>query len=154
MFPNVQENQEVQAPLGASSGPVDVGEFQSVNGIETYYASSGLNRASTTVCSLRSPNATSTLTFGSLKVTGATTTALFIEFGRSTVIDATTTSIGTRVLASGVQATMLASTSPALSAIDGPVIFPPNNYLNVKYGGALGSLNVLAGSCRATFLVN
>ena len=75
-------------------------------------------------------------------------------------MDATTTSLGKNTIASGGFNTLMASTTmgdftvSAIDNSDNALIFAPNDYLNVKYGGPIGSINVFTGSCKAEFIVN
>ena|SRR3990167_9908109 len=157
---------EVQSPpLGSASSPSVIGGIMEVEGVQTLYKSSGLNNASTTICSLKSPAATSTLVAGSVKITTGTTTAIVLELAKSTLYDATTTRISYAAVGSLAQITLnafVASTTGAYGSLaqqhtadETDLIFAPNTYLNAKYGGvALGTTNVLKGSCKAEFLVN
>ena len=150
--------------LGAISGPELTSPFWTVNSVENRYFSSGLNQASTTICSFRTPAATTTLKMGSVQIRTGTTTAIALEMAKSTLLDATTTRIAYQTLASGAQVTLssfVASSTGATgpngalyTAEQDTLIFAPSTYLNVKYGSTLGALNVLVGSCKAEFLVN
>lgn len=144
--------------LGAFPGPEITSPFLSVNGVEIFNSSQKLNQATTSICSLKSPSATSTLVHGSVKWTTGTTTQIAMELGKSVGSAATTTSLGYNIILSTRQGTMLASTTPAAFALstdlDPPNVFAPNNYFVAKIGGAAGDLNVLVGSCKAQWLVN
>src|SRR3990167_2754749 len=139
-------------PLGAIPGSSLEGPEFSVAGVTLFSKSDSLNRSSTSLCALRSPSATSTLRFGSVTLTTGTTTGIAIELGKGNQFDATTTSLGYAVLASLQRATLTASTTS--SGVDLTNVFSPNQYLVAKYGGALGTQNVLVGSCKAEWLVN
>jgi len=162
--PEVNVTVNTEPPFGSASSPSVIDGNMDVNGVQTVYRSSGLNQASTTICSLKSPAATSTLVFGSVKLTTGTTTAIALELAKDTTYAATTTRISYDVLASGVQETLtafVASTTGTYGALgqyhtadEQDLVFAPNTYLNAKYGGAAGSLNVLVGSCKAEFVVN
>lgn len=137
--------------FGSLAGPNIPSQYLTWGDVSTYNYTDTFNQASTTVCSITSPAATSTLVFASAAVTTGTTTALVYDFGKSNVMDATTTLIGqTSTVASGALATLVASTTQTMSAL----VFGPSQILNVKYGGALGALNVLVGTCKAQFIVN
>lgn len=155
----------VERVVGSASSPSVLDGCMDVNGVTKCYKSSGLNQASTTICSFKSPSATSTLDIKSgVKITTGTTTAIALEIGKSTVYDATTTRISYVTLASGAQVTLntfVASTTGVYGSLgqqhtadETDIVFAPSTYLNVKYGAALGDLNVLVGSCKAEFLVN
>lgn len=140
--------------VGNASSPSVIDGCMEVNGLTSCYHRISLNQASTTVCSIKSPVATSTLRHGSLKITTGTTTALILYAAKSTSFAASTTLLaGGYALASNAQVTLLASTSLPFAS-DGVLMFAPSTYLNFSYQGAAGSLNTLVGSCAAEFLVN
>lgn len=145
--------------LGAVSSPDINSPYFSFGGVRQWAGHTDtLNQASTTICSLQSPAATSTLRFADVKLTTGTTTAIALEMAKDTTPSATTTRLGYIVLGSGDRVTLIAgvasTTSFSASGVshtkdDSDLIFAPNTYLNVKYGAALGALNVLVGSCNA-----
>lgn len=143
-------NQVSDGNLGAVSGPDSFFNCETHNGVTKCFAAAKVNQASTTVCSLKSPSgATSTLTFGKISVTTGTTTALFVDVGQSSFMDATTTVLNSTVVPSGQQFFINATTTTGT----GKLVFAPNTYFNVKYGGAaLGSLNTLVGTCSAEWM--
>lgn len=152
---NVQTPETVvnvpSSKLGAVSGPDFFGDYFAVNDVRTFYNSKGLNQATTTVCSIKSPNATSSLVFGAIRFDVASTSATFVEIARATTAFATTTLIGTGYnIAAGAQATIVASTTPTGGDA---IIFPPNNFLNVKvaWATAATSASVPRGVCKANF---
>lgn len=147
MFPNVQPS------LGVIAGPDSVYDYQSVNGVATYYNSSGTNQATTTVCSLRSPAATSTLTFGSVQLSVSTTSAYIITMAKGATPNASTTLLGNRVAyAAGVPSTQVA-TSTAANANAQDYVFAPSQYLNISMAGGIGTHSP-TGTCKAQFVVN
>lgn len=140
--------------FAAFPGPELDSPFLSVNGLRTHYYSSGLSQTSTTVCSFRTPAATSTLVHASLQIRTGTTTDLFWEIGKATTGTATTTSLGVFTNA-GIEMTMLASTTVISDLANSRTVFAPRDFLNFKYGtvgSESGSTNVLVGSCRAEFI--
>lgn len=158
---------KVQKPLGSLPGPDITSPYLSWGdgGVVQWAASRPLNQASTTICSMRSPSATSTLVYGSVQLTTGTTTAIALELAKSTLFDATTTRIAyDSALASGAQETLtafVASTTGVYGALgqqhtadEQDLVFAPNTYLNAKYGGALGTTNTLKGLCTAVWVQN
>ena len=153
-----------EVTVGAQPGPDVDSPSQAINGVQRHFFSSGLNQASTTICSFKTPAATTTLAFGSVKLTTGTTTTIALEMGKATTLNATTTRISHASVASAAQVTLtafVASTTGAYGALsqahtadEQDMVFAPNTYLNVKYGGTAGSANVLVGSCKAEFIEN
>lgn len=151
--------------LGAVAGPDRYFPRECANGVCTNYASIKGMTSSTTICSIKSPSATSTLTFGSLKVLTGTSTTVSYELGKSTVPDATTTRLAydlavtgqtTIVTAVGSTTDQTAPNNVAYTDKRDDLIFAPNTYFNVKYGGlAAGNGNgITNASCQATFVEN
>lgn len=148
-------------PFG-SAGSDSSYSCESHNGVTRCFTRVVLNNASTTLCSIKSPAATSTLVSGGVQLTTGTTTTIALELGKSSLFDATTTRISYDAsIASAAQETLtafVASTTGVYGALgqqhtadEQDVVFGPNTRLNAKYGGAAGILNVLKGSCTATF---
>ena len=138
--------------LGAVSGPDFYSDYFNVNGVKGYYNSKGLVQASTTVCSIKSPSATSTLSLGSITFRLASTSATYVELARATTPYATTTRIGSPyVIAANAQASIVASSTGSVAG-DG-TIFPPSTYFNVKvsWATAATSASVPTGTCQGVF---
>lgn len=99
------EGDFIQAPepapepeLGATPGPIQTDPYQSVGGVETYTYRVKINTASTTWCAIKSPTATSVLSFWSLGITTGTGTAQTVVAARSNTAFATTTQLSTTML--------------------------------------------------------
>ena len=134
---------------------------ESHNGVTTCTDKKEFNNGSTTLASFKSPTATSSLRIGAGSMTTASTSALQFEWGRSELVNSTSTSLGRYNLAASVKAMILASTSPSTAVLahvaDGPYIIPPNTFVNLKYGGDScdaptgGDCNSLEGSAIVEF---
>lgn len=152
--------------VGAFPGPDITTDYLSVNGVKTYYYSSGLKQASTTLCMFKTPSATSTLDYASVAITTGTSSATVIDIAKSSITDATTTLLGYSYnLPSSEPVTINASTTiGAGGLVTVTPVFGPSQYFTVKIGGFTGwnglvadanhTNNGLVGSCKATFLVN
>ena len=143
-------------PLGGQPSQVTEGNCLFVDGARICPKTVKMNQASTTVCSFKSPTATSTVRAQATLRTG-TTTATFFEWGKATTPTATTTSLGASAVASLGIGTFVASSTAGdftggNSFIDPPQVVAPNTWVNLKYGGTLGASNVFAGDCTATFV--
>lgn len=149
LFPQVKN-----FPVGSVAGPDSTYEYYSVNGVAEYKYSTPLNNASTTICSIKSPMATSTLLFASLNISTGTSTVLQIDMGHAVGNNtATTTALGTKFdLATTKLATIIATTTNPAA-----VVFGPGEYFNVRFspGSAItNTVNSLKGACKAEFIVN
>lgn len=142
-----------QPNLGALAGPDIPSPYLNWGNVRLWHYSDVMDSASTT-CSIQSPAGTSTLKFAAAQVdvssVGAT---LQYEWGKGTTAYATTTTLGLASLASGVQGTFFASTSPAAFTednVDHTLVFAPNTFLNLKIGSSTATTQ--SGACYAEFV--
>ena len=145
----------VDNTLGAVAGPTSTFDCEEHNGIRTCFTKRALTLATTTPCAIKSPNATSTLTHNSLRVSVATSTAVVWTVAKSATAFATTTRLNLVTLASGEQGTLVGTTTALGVNIvtDDIATFAPNTY--VVWGGAgyVPAGSFLGGSCQAEFKV-
>lgn len=142
---------QVKAELGSVSGPDIQSSYLSVNGVTRHFNSVQLTQGSTTLCAIKSPNATSTLVSGAINFSRGTTTASIVEMAKSTTFATTTLLIGTYPIPANQLATIVASTTPLTQ---GTYVFGPNQYFVVKWAvdnGGYGAGTVPTGLCQATF---
>lgn len=139
--------------LGAVAGPDSYFDYVANNDVQRYAERvSSLTQATTTVCAIKSPSATSSLMLGTFRLnTLATTTGpVILTLAKSSTAFATTTSLGFVTVQAGKAGEATATTT-------GAHIFSPNTFFVV---GAQGSVGVaagagtfsLSGSCQADFL--
>ena len=148
-FPRTQ--QVIQNVVGAVSGPDISSPYLSVNGVETQYYSQKFNTASTTRCAIKSPDATSTLSFSSV-VRAATTTNYDIAIAKATTAFATTTTIRSEtVTANGAVVFPMASTTYG-TLTDTDRTFAPNTWLVVSTAGPTATA-FDSSSCSVIFTV-
>ena len=160
-------NQESQ--LGAVASPDIMSPYFSFGGVRQWAAHTDtLNTASTTICAMQSPAATSTLRLGSVRLTTGSTTAVVLEMAKSATYAASTTRISYGAVAAGDGITLnsfVASTTStgasgyAYTANERDIVFAPNTYLTVKYGGSLcgnggTTCNTFVGNCSAVWQEN
>ncbi len=140
----------VESPnYGAVSSPDVQSDYLCVGGVCQTYRRSELKSATTTLCALPSPAATSTLDFASVRIASTgTTSALTLSIAKSATAFATTTLLsGDQAVAANGPHTSFASTTVPLA------IFSPNTWLVVSIAGGTGgqALTVPSGSCDAVF---
>lgn len=148
--PTVTPEGDVQ--LGAVSGPDSSFPCETHNGVMQCFERTKMRTATTTVCSIKSPTASSTLVSAAAHFETASSSALLIEMGKATTPYATTTLLARLSNAAGAKASVIATTS-ATALTDG--IVAPNSYINVMIAGAGGATSATApvGNCQATFQV-
>ena len=138
--------------LGAIPGTEVSENCFTVGGVrKCYYSSNFASPAATTTACSFNPGATSTLVRAAATITTATGTALQFEWGKATdSTSATTTNLsGVFSLDANTQGTLVASTTNSIGTVD---VFRPNDYLNLKWGGAaLG--DKIRGRCVSEFLM-
>lgn len=129
---------------GSISGPDASYPCYSYNGATTCYNRKPLNTASTTICAIQSPTATSSLeATGGVQEFISSTTASTIIIAKSATPFATTTQIGTSIsVAAGAQ----------VSATTSAFIFGPNTWFVVSQQGGTGTFSP-NGTCQANFKV-
>lgn len=137
----------ISTKLGALSSPDLPYTYIGVGGVRRYSAKTeSLSQATTTICSLQSPTATSSLVSGAITLTTSSTTATVLVMAKSSLTAASTTQIGTNfAIAANAQATAVATTT----ATNG-IIFSPSQYLNFSLSGGTGTFSP-AGVCQATW---
>ncbi len=140
-------------PVGAVSGPDIPFPYIAVNGVAKYYNRKPFLTATTTVCAIKSPNATSTLSKDSgVRMNVSSTTASTVTLAKATTPFATTTLIGSSVVvAANAQADLTASTTAAQDAAT-VGLFAPNTYFVVGMAGGVGTFSP-SGDCHADFTV-
>ena len=162
----------VSARLGALTGPDIPYQYLSVGGFRTISRSANFNKASSSVCTFL-PQATSTLSFASLRVSNGTNTALTWGIAKSANIvrdaDPTATTTGylptpSADIATGLQAYIVASTTMfgPEDGIEDRLSFGPHDALVFKFGGKAGWTGTganltdhgILGECKAEFKVN
>lgn len=123
-------------------------------GVPIYAAqTSALNSASTTLCSIQSPAATSTLLGAAVDISNATSSSYILTIARAATISASTTPlISSASIASGAKTTLVAS-----STGQGSDVWAPNSWMNVTVRGGSGGVSIPftmgAGTCQARWEV-
>ena len=147
MFP---KGNTIVERLGAQPTSVLEDNCLTVEGVLTCTTVTGFNVASTTLCSIKSPSATSTLAAqgGRLTVASTSATATYMEWGRATTQAATTTTLGITLWAAGAK---VSTTTPLNTLSNVNHTFPPNTYLVAKVANA--AFAQLGGKCSGTFEV-
>lgn len=139
--------------VGSVTGPELMSPFWTVNGFTKEYRALNMQKATTTLCAMKAPSATSTLQFVSWKVFVGTSTAATIDIGTSTTAYSTSTLL--------VTATSLAASSqgyaywmPAGGSANNDVAkMSPNEYVIVKTAGTGSGGYTYSGRCLAEFNV-
>lgn len=125
-----------QQTFGALSGPDIPSPYFSYGDVRHWAGrTTALVQASSTICSIQSPAATTTLSGASIRFTLASTSAVSVELAQSASPDATTTLIGTK-FAVGASATPEIVASTTASASGNPIIFGPSQWFVVKVMGS------------------
>lgn len=126
------ERKETVKEVGAIPGDRLYTESFGVNGVVTSYRAVNFLNATNTVCSLKAPDATSTLAYASASFTTSSTTASQVVLTKASTAFATTTAIsGVEQLVLNAQGTVYASTT-LNGANAASITFAPNTFLNVS----------------------
>ena len=147
----------VEKVIGAFPGPEILLPFLSYNRVTVHSEKIDFRQASSTICSYRTPNATTSLALWTVNLKTGTSTPLRMQMGTSTVSDATSTPIATFDILSGTNFSARATTSSQVGSAQNGIVgmvdvpIPPLTYLNVKVGSdgtGTGSGINLSGSCN------
>lgn len=138
----------VKESVGALTGPDISSPYLSVANVRTEFRRQNLATATTTICSIQSPSATSTLQGFQLEISTGTGTAATIDIGSHTTAFATTTSlyVGSYSVGSGATADIAVTPTTATTTV-----FAPNTYINAKTNGAGLGGYTYGGTCQAVF---
>lgn len=138
------------AVVGAFAGPDIYSEYLTFNGTEFHYASVPMRTATTTVCSIKTPNSTSTITSGMVLFRTSSTSASTITIAKGVTPNASTTVIKTQAVAAGAQATVLVASSTMSAAAQVTNTFAPSTYVNVLMRKGIGTFSP-TGRCDVVF---
>ena len=140
---------EVPVEVGALSSPELSSRYFSFGGVRQWAGRMAMRGATTTLCAIQSPAATSSLEFVSWSITTGTGTAATIDIGTGTTAFATSTnlvsgtSVGSGALGSAYWSSVGGST--------GDSVLAPNTYVLVKTTGAGSGGYTYGGTCQAMF---
>lgn len=137
---------------GAISGPDISSPYLSINGVIHWYTRVTMRQASSTLCSIPTPAATSTLTKLTAHIANGNAYSNVFLFGYAANAFATTTSIGTTVTIAGTYGDIVASTTLATQATGDGIVYP-GNFINFKVSTSSASATYLpVGDCQADFV--
>jgi hypothetical protein len=156
--PEVNVSVPVSAPesapqsLAGASGPTSYFPCETHNGVGWCFNREGLRAANVTVCSVRSPAATSTLESATVLFQSVASYAATFQMGWGASNTATTTRIAELTVGAGVKFATLIATTSATALTDGVV--PPNSFINVNVAtGSVSSTFAPVGTCDVVFRV-
>lgn len=135
--------------VGAVASPEIPSPYIRWGSVATYRGATDMQTATTTLCAIQGPAATSTLTFAGWKITAGTSTAATIDIGIGRTAYATSTTLVTATsVASG------ANGEGVWSDVTGTTgVMRPGDYLIVKTAGAGLGGYTYTGTCVAEFTV-
>lgn len=139
-----------EAPvLGAVASPIMISPYFGFGDIIEHRAKTdSLTQASTTVCSLTSPAATSTLQDATIRLSVSSTTATIVTFAKSAG-SASTTPFQAYSVGSGAQATISLLATTTTAGADN-YTFAPSTKFVVTMAGGVGTFSP-TGVCQATW---
>jgi hypothetical protein len=136
--------------LGAVSSPDVPSPYLSWGGVRQHAENKGLTTATTTVCAIKSPAATSSLSFAGLELVTSSTTASTITFAKDSDGNGSSTPLQSYSVSAGAQAAL---TLPATTTTAGiaNLVFAPSTFFTVTMAGSAGTFSP-TGSCIANFV--
>lgn len=140
-----------EKPLAAQSQLVTAGDCFFLNGQHSCPTTKALTTATTTVCSVKSPSATSTLDRARITFTVSSSSASFITIAKGTTPNASSTLLANTAIAANAQGTVVASSTPfAGTTLDGPMTVAPSTFVNFSMSGGVGTFSP-SGTCETQF---
>lgn len=134
----------IVTPVGAVSTPDFLSNHYSVGGLRAWKYKYTLRTATTTVCAIQSPAATSTLKSAGIRLDTSSTTASIVVAAKSATAFATTTFLfGGNVAANAKTATVATTTTNNF-------VFGPSQWLVMSMQGGAGTFSPV-GICQAEF---
>lgn len=147
-----RDGKDASPRLGAVSGPDTYFEYTANQNLQKYGLTRGFTSATTTVCAIKSPAATSTLVFAGVNFTTSSTSASVVTLAKAATAFATTTALNTLTLAANALGAQIATSSIATVGVAGNNIFAPNQYFVVGMQGGVGGTFSPVGTCSAEFV--
>lgn len=142
---------QVEKPFGAVTGPDSYFDYVANNDLQRYGQTKPLTQATTTVCAIKGPAATSTLIFAGVNFVVSSSTASTVTFAKASTAFATTTSLSSTAVGAGAQGTIVFATSTtATTGLNTNFVFGPSTYFVVGMAGGTGTFSP-TGSCSAEF---
>lgn len=145
-----EKPESLQNSLGAVASPDIPSPWLKWGGVTKYNGhDADLTQASTTICAIQAPTATSSLTHAAVQLSVSSTSASSLVIAKSDTAFATTTQIGTNyAIGAGAQVTVVASSTPAAG---NATLFSPNQWLVVSMQGGAGGTFSPTGVCQASW---
>lgn len=141
--------QPAETKSGSVASPDFTSSYISYGGIRFFGArTNSLTQATTTVCALQSPAATSSLAHFVLRLDVSSSTASTVVVAKATTAFATTTNLETATVAANAQADIVASTTGRTIGLP---VFAPNTWIVVGMSGGVGTFSP-SGSCAAEWV--
>ncbi len=152
VFPKVTAVQSVK-DVGAVVGPDTYFSYVANNNVQKYAIKKGFTSATTTVCAVKSPAATSTLSLAAVNFFVSSSTASTVTLAIAATPYATTTVLNIVSFAANAQGVAIASSTPVLATgAPNSLVVSPNQFFVVGMAGGIGTFSP-AGSCTAEFIV-
>jgi hypothetical protein len=141
----IQNVVEKPVSLGGVASPDIMSPYFSFGGVKLWAAKQEMGQATTTICAMQSPSATSTLLNATLAFEVASTTASKVTIAKATTAFATTTAVGDQInIAASAQKFIVASSTQTADNM----VFAPGTWLVVGMQGGVGTMSPV-GTCEA-----
>lgn len=142
----------VTPPVGAVAGPDSSFQTESHNGVTYDFYSSPLRPATTTLCSIKSPNASSTITSATMQITSGNTYSNDYQIGWGLAQGATTTNLARLTLAASNGAAVATTTLVNSFGGGNDGVIPPNSFIVTRVSTTTASATFAPlGACTVTF---
>lgn len=136
-----------ESNLAGFAGPDMLSDYHNFNGFEKQFKTQGMAIATTSVCAIKAPSATSTLSGGVVRV--STSTNYTITVAKSATPWSTTTAIMTKAVTEDGEVVYPMSSTTVNATSQADTVFSPGQWLVVSLTGA--ETFRAPGACSAEF---
>jgi hypothetical protein len=142
----------IEKPLGALSSPDIMSPYISFGGVRQWAQRGTFRSASTTVISIQSPVATSTLLSATCDFDTSSSTASTVTFAKDTDESGSSTPLQAFSVSAGAQAHLSLPATTTTAGMSN-LTFAPSAYFNVTMAGSAGTFSP-TGGCNAIWVEN
>lgn len=155
LFPkatNTVVEKVIEKPLGALSSPDIMSPYISFGGVRQWAQRGTFRSASTTIASIQSPVATSTLLSATCDFDVSSTSASTVTFAKDTDESGSSTPLQSFSVSAGAQAHLSLPATTTTAGMSN-LVFAPSSYFNVTMGGGNGTYSP-TGGCNLRWVEN
>lgn len=146
--PRVEAPKPSQDQVGALSGPDIPSPYLSFGGVRQWAGNTPLRTGTSTVCSIQSPAATTTLVAATARLDSIASYVTSWQIGKDPTAFSTTTALASMTFAANATGSIVATSTSGLT----DTLIAPNSFINLKLATTSASATFApVGNCAAVF---